>query len=170
MRTVDAERARQWLERGEAVLVDVREPAEFRAAHIRGALSLPLDKVHPGALPQLNGRRLVVQCQKGGRGARACDLLAAAAPALELYNLDGGLEAWAAAGLPVVRGRHAHMPLDRQVQTIIGLGLIAASLAAALANPVYAWVPAFFGAGLLAAGLTGFCGLARLLALMPWNR
>lgn len=170
MRTVDASRAKDWMERGEAVLVDVREPAEFRAAHIRGARSLPLNTVTPAALPPLNGRKLVVQCQKGGRGARACERLAAEDPALEIYNLDGGLEAWAAAGLPVVRSGQAHLPLDRQVQTVIGACVLAAALAAYFADPVYAWVPAFFGAGLLLAGLTGFCGLARLLALMPWNR
>lgn len=168
MKTVKPDIARQWLLRGEAVLVDVREPGEFRAAHIDGAHPLPLGAVSLAALPAHDGRKLLIHCARGGRGAQACEKLLAADPALDVYNLEGGLEAWAAAGHRLRRnGRH--LPLDRQVQLAIGLLLLAGSLLAWFAAPGFVAIPALLGIGLTLAGLTGFCGLARVMAHAPWN-
>jgi hypothetical protein len=84
--------------------------------------------------------------------------------------VEGGLEAWTAAGLPVERGASRVLPLMRQVQIVIGL---VSGVGAALAiwkHPLFALIPLGTGAGLLFAGLTGTCGLALLLARMPWNQ
>ena len=166
---IDAATLDRWLKQGEAVLVDVREPAEYAASRIAGARLLPLAQVEGRSLPDAGGRKLVVHCQKGRRGEAACEKLLAENPALEVYNLAGGIEAWDRAGLPL-HGRGRFLPLDRQTQLAIGLGLIAAALLAWLFSPVFLLLVAFFGAGLTVAGVTGFCGLARLLAVMPWNR
>jgi hypothetical protein len=69
-----------------------------------------------------------------------------------------------------VQGEGGILPLDRQVQFTVGLGLLCASVLAWLVHPAFLLLVAFFGAGLTLAGATGFCGLARLLAWMPWNR
>ena len=159
----------QWLRAGSAVLVDVREPAEHRASHIAGAALHPLSRFAASSLSGHQGR-LVIHCLKGGRGAQACEKLLAANPALEVYNLSGGIEGWAAAGLPVERGASRILPLDRQVQLTIGLVLLA-SLALSLAvNPAFVWLAGVVGLGLTIAGLTGICGLAMVMARMPWNR
>jgi rhodanese-related sulfurtransferase len=87
------------LEKGEAVLVDVREPAEFAAGHIAGAVLHPLSRFDPHALPQ---GRVVLSCGVGKRSARALALCAeAGVPHAE--HLQGGLQAWMFAGLPVER-------------------------------------------------------------------
>jgi hypothetical protein len=52
----------------------------------------------------------------------------------------------------------------------IGICLLAATALAYFVNPLFLFVATFFGAGLTVAGLTGFCGLARVMALMPWNQ
>ena len=166
----DVARLQQWLTNGEAVLVDVREPAEYAAEHIAGATLLPLSKVSAAALPPHDGKKLVLHCLKGGRGGSACEKLLAEAPALELYHLQGGMGAWNAAKLPVVCSGKTMLPLDRQVQLTVGLGLLAASALAWWVNPAFVALTGFFGAGLTFAGLTGFCGLARILAKMPWNQ
>jgi rhodanese-related sulfurtransferase len=101
MRNIDAKNLKQWLEEGSATLVDVREPAEYRASRIPGALLMPLAQVDAARLP---GGRIVVHCQKGGRGLAACEKLLKQNPALEIYNLTGGIEGWDAAGLDVERG------------------------------------------------------------------
>lgn len=167
-KTVDAATLKNWLASGEAVLVDVREPAEHRAERIENAMLLPLGRARAAKLPR--GRRIVVHCARGGRGGTACRTLLAENPALEIYNLEGGIGAWRAAGYPVQTSGRPVLPLDRQVQLTIGLCLLAASALAWFVTPLFLVLTVLFGAGLTLAGATGFCGLGRLMARMPWNQ
>jgi len=169
-KTIDAKTLKQWLERGEAVPVDVREPAEHRAQCIEGAKLLPLSNVRASSLPARMGKKLVIHCLKGGRGSQACEKLLAEDPSLEIYNLEGGLNAWGTAGFPIKRSGSFFLPLDRQVQLTIGICVLAATALAYFVDPAFLLIAAFIGVGLTIAGLTGFCGLARLVALMPWNQ
>jgi rhodanese-related sulfurtransferase len=169
IKTVNAAQLKNWLDNKEAVLVDVREPAEHKAAQICGASLVPLGGVCKAQLPNLKGKKLVIHCQKGGRGGTACQKLLAEDPSLDIYNLEGGLEAWNAVGLPVSCNKKLILPLERQVQLTVGLAVLTASLLGFFVSPNYFLLSAFFGAGLTFAGLTGFCGLARVLAKMPWN-
>lgn len=91
------------LQAGDVVVVDVREPHEFAAAHIPGAVNLPLSRFDPGDLPDPGGRRLVLSCAAGGRSARAMAACESARAAVD-GHLAGGLGAWAGAGFPVVQG------------------------------------------------------------------
>lgn len=167
---IDAKTAKNWLERGEATLIDVREPAEHAAAHIKGALLKPLGNICCSALPKTE-QKIIIHCQKGARGEKACQkLLAEQQDGLELYNLEGGIEAWKEAGLSIESSGKKHLPLNQQVQLTIGLGVLTFSLLAYFMHPAFALGAAFFGAGLTNAGLTGWCGLGLLMAKMPWNR
>ena len=88
----------------------------------------------------------------------------------ETYILEGGIDAWKKAGLPVALDRSQPIDIMRQVQIVAGsLVLIGAVLGFFVAPGFYA-LSAFVGAGLLFAGISGFCGMAKLLGLMPWNR
>jgi len=91
-------------------------------------------------------------------------------PSLDIYNLEGGIEAWNAAGLTVASSGKAFLPLDRQVQLTIGLLLIAGSVLGTLFSPAWFFLTGLIGVGLTVAGLTGFCGLALVMAKMPWNQ
>jgi hypothetical protein len=62
------------------------------------------------------------------------------------------------------------LPLMRQVQITVGFVSAMGAALALIINPWFAVIPLLAGCGLLFAGLTGFCGLALLLAKMPWNR
>lgn len=170
IRNVDAHQVAAWLAGGEAVLIDVREPDEFKAHHIPRAFSVPLASL-PEMMTRLRlpqGTRVVFHCQKGGRGAQACAVAGQAAG--NVYNLEGGIEAWSAAGLPVIGGTTTGLSIFRQVQIIVG------ALVAVLTGLGFAgWTAGFAVAGLLGfmlafAGVTGWCGLALLLSRMPWNR
>jgi rhodanese-related sulfurtransferase len=102
--TVDPITLRTWLDSQEAVLVDVREPHEYEAEHVEGAALVPLGTVERAALPQHEGRKLVIMCKMGGRGNSACRKLSEELSAQEtVYNLAGGIEGWKRAGLPVER-------------------------------------------------------------------
>jgi rhodanese-related sulfurtransferase len=150
-------------------LLDVRSPAEYDAQHVAGAVLQPLDALNPADWTGQNGGGpLYVFCQSGGRASRAAALLAQ--QGVDCCVVDGGLEAWAGAGLPVEKGVSKVLPLMRQVQLVVGLvGGVGAALAV-WKHPLFALVPLFMSAGLVFAGATGYCGLALLLARMPWNR
>jgi adenylyltransferase/sulfurtransferase len=84
------------LERGdEFLLLDVREPDEYAAAHIDGALLLPLGELESrlGEVAEWKGARVVAHCHLGGRSARACEILRSHGFA-NVENLSGGIEAW----------------------------------------------------------------------------
>ncbi len=102
-RDISPERLKAMLDAGEAIVVDVREPHEYEAAHIPGALNLPLSRFDPSALPAPAGRRLVLSCASGGRSARALAACDAARAAVD-GHLASGIGAWAASGLPIARG------------------------------------------------------------------
>ncbi|MGP4083968.1 rhodanese-like domain-containing protein [Streptomyces sp. KR55] len=90
---------------GDAVLLDVREQQEWQVGHAPHAVHLPLTMLAAGAeLPNVaQGRRLVVICRSGGRSRRAAALLAGRGA--DVVDVTGGMQAWAAAGLPVVERR-----------------------------------------------------------------
>jgi rhodanese-related sulfurtransferase len=92
----DLLRARQIL------LVDVREPDEYAAQRISGALLFPLSTLDASALPPDGPRRVVFHCGSGKRSALAAQArLAAGAP--RAAHLAGGIGAWKSAGLPVLQ-------------------------------------------------------------------
>jgi rhodanese-related sulfurtransferase len=93
---------RAGLASGEILLIDVREANEFAFERIPGALLYPLSTFDSRAIPAASGRKLVLQCAAGGRSMRAAQALAAAGHA-EVYNLEGGINAWRAQGLPLIR-------------------------------------------------------------------
>jgi rhodanese-related sulfurtransferase len=170
IKTVDAATLKHWMQTGEAVVVDVREPAEHAAEKIEGATLLPLSKVNKNVLPPAQGKKLVIHCRSGKRSTNACEKLLAEDPNLEVYNLKGGISAWGAAGHQVATSGKFFLPLDRQVQLAIGLLLITGSVLGYLFSPAWFILTGFIGAGLTVAGLTGFCGLAMVMARMPWNQ
>ena len=124
LKTIDAKLLKTWLDNGEAVLIDVREPVENQAEAIAGSLLMPLSSVCKEKLPDYSGKKLVIHCKKGGRGGSACEKLLAEDPNLDIYNLEGGISAWGEAGYPITTYRKTLLPLDRQVQLAIGVSLI----------------------------------------------
>ncbi len=95
--SVTPQQVRDWLEQGAVLLVDVREPREYEAEHVAGALLLPMSALDPDFFPVLPGRRVVLHCAIGKRSEAAARMLAAAGRAVA--HMEGGLEAWKEAGL-----------------------------------------------------------------------
>ena len=148
-------------------VIDVRQPMEYASGHIAGSLNVPLSRLHQADLPQ---GPLVLVCQSGKRSAEGLNRLLDRGDSHHLVDLAGGLPTWEQAGYPVRKLKDAPLPLMRQVQIAAGslilLGLILSNTVA----PGWIALTWFVGAGLTFAGVSGFCGMARLLALMPWNR
>mgnify|MGYP001826302231 CR=1 FL=1 len=156
-------------------LVDVRTPAEYRSAHAAGSVSIPLDQLSPEKLVMRLGdsragrdQPLYLTCQSGLRARQAAERLMQSG--LEnLYLLDGGTEAWMKAGLPMRRCGSA-ISLERQVQITIGTLLVLKVLFGFTIHELFFAAIPIIGAGLIVAGVTRWCGLSRLISMMPWNR
>jgi rhodanese-related sulfurtransferase len=87
---------------GEAVLLDVREIHEFDAERIPGAILAPMQELVPGALPDQNGKHIILQCRSGGRTEKLAEALMAMGLYTEMAHLEGGILAWKAQGLPTI--------------------------------------------------------------------
>jgi rhodanese-related sulfurtransferase len=166
---VDAVTLKRWLDGGQALLIDVREPDEHAREHIGDTRNVPLARVESVVGETPESQRIVFHCQSGRRSAEAL-ARAKAVSSREMFSLTRGIEGWKSAGLPTVVNRAAPMPIMRQVQIVTGFTVLLGSALAALVSPWFLLLTGFFGAGLLFAGLTGTCGMATALGWMPWNR
>jgi glyoxylase-like metal-dependent hydrolase (beta-lactamase superfamily II) len=147
------------------LVVDVRMPAEFRSVHLDPSVSLPLDEIGRRRAELPRDRELVLVCRTGARARLAAEQLTE----LRTRVLEGGLVAWQEAGHPVVVGK-AHMSLERQVRIVAGAMACAGGVLAVTLSPWFGLLPAFVGAGLVYAGVTDRCGMAMMLAKLPYNR
>jgi len=154
-------------------IIDVRTPIEFREVRAAKARNIPLDALDPHSVMKSRKKStddpLYVICKGGSRGAKAQQKFIDAG-FTNVVNVEGGTEAWAGAGLPVVRGKKP-MSLERQVRIAAGFIVFAGATAAIASGNVYlAGIPAFVGAGLMFAGITDSCAMGMLIAKMPWNQ
>jgi adenylyltransferase/sulfurtransferase len=104
MREISAAELAELRRRGEPfLLLDVRQPDEWRRARIEGAQLIPLGELPArlGELADWKDRRIIAHCHHGGRSAKACELLAAAG-FTDLTNLVGGIDAWSLTVDPAV--------------------------------------------------------------------
>ncbi len=167
---IDTYALKQQLDQGSVVLVDVREPAEYKGERIQGAVNLPLSRFEPEQLPAIPaGKTLILQCQSGNRSEQAArKLLAAGYPSVT--HLGGGLNHWKAVGLPVQTDQRGPISLMRQVQITAGSLVVIGTLLGVIVSPWWLILPGFVGSGLVFAGISGTCGMAMVLAKMPWNQ
>lgn len=148
-------------------VIDVREPMEFAAGHIAGSLNVPLASLAQAELPQGS---LVLVCQSGNRSSKGARALLERGYAHPVADLEGGISSWEQAGLPLRRLKNAPLPLMRQVQIAAGSLILLGLILSQTVAPAWILLTWFVGLGLTFAGITGFCGMAQLLAVMPWNK
>jgi rhodanese-related sulfurtransferase len=166
---IDARALASKLKAREITLIDIREADEFAREHIDGAVSLPLSRLEAGHVALRSATPVAFACRTGMRTNSNCDRLAAhvGEPA---YVLAGGLEGWKKAGLATKADSKAPMEIMRQVQITAGSIVVLGVVLSAAVNPAFIWLSGLIGAGLVFAGASGWCGMAKLLAMMPWNR
>lgn len=163
LRTIDVVTAKAWLDQGRAQLFDIREADEFQREHIEAAT--PMRRAVPEDIEEI----AIFYCNSGQRtGAAAAEIVACGYR--EVYALKGGLTAWKAAGFDTKLNPKAPISLQRQVQIAAGGMIVTGLLLAWLLSPWFALLSGFVGMGLVFAGITNTCALARLLSLLPYNR
>ena len=164
MQTIGAGDAARLIASG-ARLVDIRSPDEHARERIPAAVCNPLDSL---SLVK-GGQPVIFHCKSGNRTKVNADHLARACEG-DAYILEGGIEAWKAAGLAVAGDRSQPLEIMRQVQIAGGTVILLSVVLALLVAPAWALLAGAVGGGMLHAGLTGSCAMTRLLAPMPWNR
>ncbi|WP_020134946.1 rhodanese-like domain-containing protein [Streptomyces sp. 351MFTsu5.1] len=159
----------------ELTVIDVRTPAEYASGHLPGALNIPLDQVRR-ALPEIRraaerGDVLVV-CASGARSEKAHRELAE--QGIPTATLTGGTGAWAAEGhdlhRPAACDTRSRWSMERQVRFSAGVLVLLGLVLGLLVHPALLLVSAGIAGGLVFSALTNTCGMAVMLAKLPYNR
>jgi len=170
LQEVDPQTLKQWLDQQRVTVVDVREPSEFAEERIPGAVNMPLSSFDPTRVPRSTpDHPVVMQCRTGNRSMQASRRLLDAGWE-EVIHLQGGLERWKQLRFPLTRTANAPISIMRQVQITAGSLVVLGTVLGAFVSPWWLLLSGFVGSGLIFAGVTNTCGMALLLARMPWNQ
>lgn len=163
------EQVAERMKRGEIVLVDVREDFEHAAENIPGAHLVPLGRVTREDILKITGDKPVVfHCRSGKRSVDAANKFGTSGE--QVFHMAGGINAWKEGGHPTAVPKSApKIDVMRQVQITAGSIVLFGVLLGAFVSPWFLIISGFIGAGLMFAGLSGWCGMAKMLAKMPWN-
>lgn len=171
MQAISPKDFNELLREGKAIPFDIRNSGEFTEQHIPGAVMVPVSAIDDSLSMTVQGKEAVFYCTSGMRTELA---------AVQIDNsgiqgpkfLEGGLNAWSNEGLPTVgeSKKSYALSLQRQVQITVGVILLLLAFASWAGAGWSPFAVAAIGIGLAFAGLSGTCGMARVLAIMPWNR
>jgi rhodanese-related sulfurtransferase len=163
------ELAKKMAEQDNVCLIDVRTPGEYKSVCIQGAKNIPLDELEHAIDELKEEHELHVMCHAGGRSQKAFDLLKSKG-ITNIIDVEGGMQDWLKASLPVAPGAKKPFPIMQQVLLIAGLLMLTGSLGSVYLHANLIWVSVAVGAGMTFAGATGNCYMTKVLALMPWNK
>jgi rhodanese-related sulfurtransferase len=169
LQEIDAETLKNWLDKNQVNLVDVREPGEYAGEHIPGAKLASLSKFNPQEIKQMGDKQIVLYCQSGNRSGKAAKQLLNAGVE-PVIHLKGGLPTWKQAGYEIEKNKNAPISIMRQVQIVAGTLVFTGTILGAFVSPWFLILSGFVGAGLTFAGISGTCGMAILLAKLPYNQ
>lgn len=146
------------------IIYDIRETDEFEREHIADAINTPLSTFNACDYTQKHpSNTIVFYCQAGTRTQANITNFKKITHDI-VYLLKGGLNAWKKAKYPTLHDKEKRIPIMQQVQITIGT-IILISLALGVTLSLYFLIIcALIGLGLLIAGFTGYCGLAKLLS------
>jgi len=148
-------------------LIDVRTVPEFNSERIAAKCrNIPMDKIRALDLPKES--EIILVCASGDRSSRARNILTEQGYT-HVYSLDGGLASWKENKLSIKRTEGV-LPIMRQVQIAAGTLILTGALGSLFIAPGFIWLAVFVGVGLTFAGFSGWCGMAKLLGMMPWNK
>jgi rhodanese-related sulfurtransferase len=145
--------------------LDVRSAAEFASGHIPGFINIPMEQIET-RMADVPQQTLLLVCESGKRAEMVAGWLEGRRA---VTLVEGGTRAWRQAGYPLVRCAPCRWTLERQVRLIVGLLVLTGALLSVFMSSAWGYLPMLMGAGLTFAGLTDICGMAIVLARMPWN-
>ena len=151
-------------------IIDVRTPAEFAQSHIEGTENIPLGRFSERVINKQANDAVYLICGTGARASKAFELFSPASRSA-ITVVTEGVSACISHGLPEGRIEDsAGISLERQVRIAAGLLVVTGVVLGTSLTPAAYGLSAFVGAGLVFAGVTDTCGMAMVLARMPWNK
>lgn len=167
---ITSEELKQMYGSNDILICDIREADEYNREHIVGAKNFPLSNLQVNKLDDIaKSKKLILHCQSGNRTKMNekvfkninCD---------EVMILCDGINAWKKQGCAIAKNNKAPLPLMRQVQIIAGCLILFGIILSYTVSKDFILLSGFVGLGLLVAGVTGFCGMANILMLLPYNK
>ena len=152
-----------------SVIIDVRSEQEHSMSHIQGAQHIPLSDIEQSKNELEEYDKVYVHCNSGNKSGQACKRLKSIG-LNNVVSVEGGLQEWEKLKLPT-EGEVSHgISLTRQVMIAAGSLILIGFVGAYTISQWFLALSAFVGAGLLFAGVSGYCMMARILSNMPWNK
>lgn len=152
-----------------SICIDVRTKSEFKSSNIEGVKNIPLDDLKKHISELRNYEKIYVHCHNGTRTEEACKKLSK--EGIDSVIVKGGIVEWKRKGLPLnSSGDREPISLQRQVQITAGSLILLGFILGKFVSPEFNYICAVMGAGLLFTGISGSCMMARMLAIMPWNK
>lgn len=150
-------------------LVDVREYPEFASEHIADSVLVPLGTLGNASRAWDKSGQFTLICKSGRRAEQARRQLLTEGFA-SVAVLSGGIDAWRAAGKPLVIAERKPWALERQVRIMAGSLVLLTVALGFFVTPWLLLATAFVGGGLVFAGVSDTCMMGSLLVKLPWNR
>lgn len=161
---VDAETVKQWVDNGDAILIDVREVEEYNLEYIPKAQLFPLSSFSPQQIPKGDGKKIVFHCKAGRRSANAATKWADFSGAPDAYSLKGGIDAWKSSGLATLSNQATSKNIQSQAYFWAGILVLAGTFLAAAISSWFLLLTALGGVLLVSAGIFGLSFLSYILA------
>ncbi len=152
----------------DSIVLNVCTPAEYEEERIADSINIPLDQLATRLHELQQYKHIYVHCRSGKRSLEASKILAHSLKS-DIYNITGGLVSWKESGFATQKNSR-RLPIIRQVFIAASLLLWAGLVGYYFIGELSLLLIAVVATGLLVSGMTGWCGMAFLLAKMPWNR
>lgn len=149
-------------------IFDIRTPQEFAREHVPSSINVPMDQLESFDFSKFKDKNILFMCRSGLRTRNATHIISAKNFS-QASCLEGGLERWKEAGLPVEKNTKVPIDIMRQVQIITSSMIFIGLFGFAILSKYFLILPLIVGVGQMVAGITGFCGMAKILALLPFN-
>lgn len=164
---ITPEKLKGLIAEGGVQLIDVREFPEYAAGHVPSARLITLSEVERSVSQLDLSKPVYLLCKGGKRATMAAEKLLACGESCQVCVVEGGTDAWIAAGFEVEKPRQEKTvwSLERQVRFAAGSLVLLGFLI-----PPWPWLSLFVGAGLVFAAVTDTCAMGMLIAKLPWNR
>lgn len=151
-------------------IYDIREQDEYNREHIDNAKNVPLSSFNEQSFSDLTNEAILVFHCQGGTRTKSCEPKLQALKFKNIMILKNGIQAWKQLGASTKKNSKAPLPIMRQVQITAGILVLLGIVLDLLISPYFKLLGTFIGAGLVIAGISGFCGMANLLMLLPYNK
>jgi rhodanese-related sulfurtransferase len=161
---------KQWVDDGQAILIDVREFLEYTEEHIPKAELHPRSTFDPSTIPEPFNKKLIFYCLSGKRALALGAKWLEASGNQEVYCLQGGLEAWKKQGLPTVLNLDVERKIESQAYILSGFVVFLGSVLSFFFSNWFLIIPVVSGILLILAGCAGHRYRSFLLSKLPYNK